>query len=265
MTRDLAIVTGASAGIGEAFARRLARDDYDLIVVARRISRLRALADELHSLHGVDVEPLVADLGTDTGIATLERAATAERLSILVNNAGFGGYKPFTQLDADTMEELLGVHVRAVARATRAALPGMIARGRGAVITIASMLAFSGPFRNERLPKRATYAASKAWQVAFTQLLAGELDGTGVHALVVCPGVVKTEFHEVQGMDFSAIPRMSSEDVVQTALSALAAGEVVCSPGVEDVAKWDELAAMQEDLFQLQFGSELAPHYRADP
>ena len=262
MARDLAIVTGASAGIGEAFARRLAADDHDLIVIARRADRLRALANELHSQHSVDVEPLVADLGTETGIAALERAAAADRLSLLVNNAGFGGYKPFTQLDAGTMEELLGIHVRAVARATHAALLGMIERGRGAVVTIASMLAFSGAFQNEMLPKRVTYAASKAWQVAFTQLLAGELEGTGVRALVVCPGVVKTEFHEVQGMDMSALPRMSSEDVVQASLAALANGEVVSCPAVDDVSRWDELAGAQQNLFQLQFGAGLAPRYR---
>ena len=261
--RERALVTGASAGIGEAFAERLARDGFDLVVVARRGDRLEALAERLRTKHGAEVEVIDADLSTDDGIARVERAAAEDdRLTMLVNNAGFGGYKPFADLEPGAIDALVGVHVLAPLRVTRAALPGMVARGRGSVITIASLLAFSGPIANPFLPARATYAGAKAFQVAWTQVVANELEGTGVRVTVCCPGVVKTEFHEVQGMDMSSLPRMSPEDVVQGALAASERGEIVNSPPVDDVNLWDRLAAAQTAAFANGRTSELAPRYR---
>jgi len=262
MARDRALVTGASAGIGEAFAERLARDGYDLVVVARRGDRLEALAERLEKDNGAAVDVVVADLGTEEGIARVETiAAGDDRLGLLVNNAGFGAYRPFVELDPATASQLVNVHVMSVMRVTRAAIPGMIARGRGGVITIASLLAFSGTIPANPIPNRVTYAAGKAFQVAFTQLLAGELAGTGVRVSVCCPGVVKTEFHTVQGMDMSMLPRMSSEDVVQAALAAHAAGEVTSSPGFDDAALWSRLAEAQTGVM-FSGKPELAPRYR---
>src|SRR5581483_2876082 len=158
----------------------------------------------------------------------------------LVNNAGFGGYRPFIELDPAVADGLLSIHVRAVVQATRAALPGMVARGRGGVINVASLLALSGTVpAGQFMPMRAVYGASKAFLLAFSQLVAGELaamPGAGDVRVQVClPGIVKTEFHEVQGMDTSKMPpRMAPEDVVQASLSALAKGEVICIPAVED-------------------------------
>jgi|SRR5580704_621293 short-subunit dehydrogenase len=117
---------------------------------------------------------------------------------------------------------------------TRAALPGMLERGTGTVINVAGMIAFSGPAPSSVLPRRAVYAGALAGAVAMSQTLAAELEGSGVRVQVVCPGVVATEFHAVQGLDLSAIPRMSAEDVVTASMAGLELGEVVCAPGVED-------------------------------
>src|SRR5580700_5060919 len=144
-SRPLALVTGASSGIGAVYAERLARDGYDLILVARRRDRLEALATRLRHEAGAEAEPLAIDLADAKSLSGLEaRAANDERLELLVNNAGFGGYRRFAEIDAGVIDELIGVHIRAVARLTRAALPGMLRRGKGAVVNIASLLALSG-------------------------------------------------------------------------------------------------------------------------
>jgi uncharacterized protein len=250
MERGIALVTGASAGIGEAFAERLARDGYDLVVVARRKDRLDALASRLEEERGVTVEAVAVDLSDAGDLAALERrAAGDDRLSLLINNAGFGAYRPFIELDPDLAKQLIDVHVTATVRLTRAVLPAMIARGRGAVINVASMLAFSGTLPpGKPLPYRATYAAAKSFMVTFTQALAGELAGTGVRAMVCCPGVVKTEFHEVQGMDFSRVPRMSSGDIVAATMAGLELGEVVCVPALEDASFVEKVGEAQRAL-----------------
>ena len=190
-TRPTALVTGASSGIGAAFAERLARDGYDLILVARRRERLEALAEHLRAVHGAGASVLAADLSRAGELAAVEqRLAEETALALLVNNAGFGGYMPFKDLDPDRAEELIGVQVIAVTRLTRAALPGMLARGRGAIVNVSSRLAFSGPLGSPPLPKRATYAAAKAYINTFTQILADELAGTGVQVQALCPGMV---------------------------------------------------------------------------
>ncbi len=193
--RRLALVTGASSGIGQALAGRLARDGHDLIVVARRRDRLTALAERLTSETGAEVEVLVADLTAPDDVQRLEeRVAGEPRLHLLVNNAGFAGYGPFVEIDPPVAERLVAVHVLAPVRITRAALPGMIARGHGAVVNVASLLALSGPLKIG-MAARATYAGAKSFLLAFTQSLAGELEGTGVHAMVCLPGMVESEFH----------------------------------------------------------------------
>jgi NADP-dependent 3-hydroxy acid dehydrogenase YdfG len=131
-SRPLALVTGASSGIGAAFAERLARDGYDLVLVARRRDRLEALAERLQNEAGAEAEPLAADLADAEALSQVEaQVASDERLALLVNNAGFGGYRPFVDVEPKVVDELIAVHVRAVARLTRAALPGMVRRGKG--------------------------------------------------------------------------------------------------------------------------------------
>jgi hypothetical protein len=227
----LALITGASSGIGKAYAERLAADGYDLIAVGRRLDRLEALAA---SLPDVTVEPLAADLATDEGVDAVAELCASRSLTMLVNNAGVAHYMPLAELPADKARELVHVKVLAPTMLTRAALPGMLARGEGMIINVAGMIAFSGPAPASQMPRRAVYAGTLAHVVAMTQALHAELEDTRIAVQVVCPGVVATEVHERQGMDLSAVPRMSAEDVVTASLRALKLGEVVCAPGVED-------------------------------
>jgi len=228
----LALVTGASSGIGQAFAQRLATDGYDLIVVGRREERLRSLAAATSS---VSVDVVVADLATREGIDTVADLCASRPLTMLVNNAGLAHYMPMADLSAAQASELVHVKTLAPTLLTRAALGGMLQRQEGAIITIAGMIAFSGPAPAAPPPgQRAVYTATLAGALALSQTLNAELADTGVSVHVVCPGIVATEFHEVQGMDLSAIPRMSPSDVVTAALNGITLGEVVIAPGVED-------------------------------
>ena len=227
----LALVTGASSGIGRAFASRLATDGHDLVVVARRKDRLEELAA---SLPQVAVRVVAADLSTDEGVDTVADLCAALPLTMLVNNAGVAHYMPLADLPAQQARELVHVKVVAPTMLTRAAVPGMTSRGGGTIINVAGMIAFSGPAPATVLPRRAVYAGTLAHAVALSQTLSAELEGSGVRVQVVCPGVVATEFHTVQGLDLSAVPRMSADDVVTASLRGLALGEVVCAPGVED-------------------------------
>jgi short-subunit dehydrogenase len=250
-SRPVALVTGASSGIGAAFAERLARDGYDLIVVARRRERLEALAERLRAEHGASVDTLAADLSRSGELAAVEqRIADEGALALLVNNAGFGAYMPFLDLDPDRAEELIRVQVIAVTRLTRSAVTGMVARGRGAIINVSSRLAFSGPLKSPPLPKRATYAATKAFINTFTQILADELAGTGVQVQALCPGLVTTEFHQTVQIDAARlqVPMMQPADLVEASLAGLRLGEVICVPGLDDPALLEGLAAAQREL-----------------
>ena len=222
------LITGATAGIGAAFARRLADDGHDLVLVARDGKRLEEGAQELRKRHGVRVQVLVADLSTEEGIATVETrlADRAEPVDVLVNNAGFGNRGAF--LDAPVSEELtmLKVHCEAVLRLTHAAAGAMRERGRGFVINVASVAAFF---------PRGTYSASKAWVVRFTQGAARELAGTGVRLMALCPGFVRTEFHQRARIDATGIPDwawLDADKVVAAAIRDLAVGTVVSVPDV---------------------------------
>jgi short-subunit dehydrogenase len=256
----LALVTGASSGIGRAFAQRLGAEGHDLLVVGRRRGRLEELSA---ALPDVEVRPMVADLGTDAGVQAVADACAAEPVTILVNNAGVAHYRPFAELPADQADELL--HVKAVAPTmlARAAVPGMVARGGGTIINVSGMLAFSGPASLDQLPlRRAVYTGTLAYTLALSQAMHAELAPQGLRVQALCPGVVATEFHERQGLDLSAVPRMSADDVVTASLRGLELGEVVCAPGVE---RSDLLEAVfQADL--AAFGAQapqLAERYRA--
>jgi short-subunit dehydrogenase len=234
--RPLALVTGASSGIGRALAGLLARDGHDLIVVARRRERLEALAAELASEAGIHAEVVTADLTDVTDVVRVaERVAAEPRLSLLVNNAGFSGYGPFAELDPDVMRGLTAIHVTTPVTLIRAALPGMIARGGGAVVNVSSLLSLSGPLRIG-MAARATYAGAKSFQLVFIQSLAAELEGTGVRAMVCLPGMVESEFHGSRPLAGrpGVPPLMSSEDCARAIVAGLALGEVVCTPGLDD-------------------------------
>jgi short-subunit dehydrogenase/SAM-dependent methyltransferase len=268
----LGFVTGASSGIGEAFACRLAADGWDLVITARRGERLRTLADRLSGKHGVRVEVHVADLTHPGDVAGLEQVIAAAGPDMLVSTAGFAGYGDFASVDPQVVSDLAAVHVLAVSRLARAAVPAMVARGSGTIINVASVLAFSSSLPPRPLPSRAVYAGAKAFQVAFTQALAGELAGTGVHVQVCCPGLVDTEFHARAGVDLSQVPFpvMEPDEVAGAALTGLRLGEVVCVPGLADVSLIRDVDEAQRAVFQAAVTSGRADRYqpegmRADP
>ncbi len=194
-----ALITGSTAGIGAAFARRLAADGHDLVLVARDTARLREQATELHDRHGIEAEVLTADLAEDKGIEAVERRLADRRnpVDLLINNAGFGHKGRYLEVPMSDELMMLKVHCEAVLRLTSAAVEAMRERGRGGVVNVASTAAF--------VP-RGTYGASKAWVVQFTQGAAQDLAGHGVRLMALCPGFVRTEFHQRAGMGTDNIP-----------------------------------------------------------
>jgi short-subunit dehydrogenase len=228
--RRLALVTGASSGIGEAFVRALGRDGWDLVIVARRQQRLAALARAVSEVHAVRVEPLAADLATAAGVDAVAARLERERsLELLVNDAGLGDFEPFAGSPWPPTEAEIRVNVLATVRLTHAALSGLRRRGRGAVINVSSTAAFAP------CPGFAVYAATKAFVNSFSEALALELAGTGVRVQALCPGLTTTEIFTRAGADTSGLPAflwMEPEAVVAESLAALAKGEVVCVPGL---------------------------------
>jgi hypothetical protein len=222
------MITGPTSGLGAGFARRYALDGHDLVLVARDVERLEQLAAELHDEAGAEVEVLAADLAVAP-----DRAKVAERLAagvqILINNAGFGTSGEFWSADFQTLQSQLDVNVTAVMELTHAALPPMLEAGAGTVINVASVAGL--------LPGRgSTYSASKAWVIAFSEGLANGLRGTGVGVHALCPGFVRTEFHERAGIDMAGTPSflwLDVADVVRDCLADVAKGRVVIVPGLQ--------------------------------
>lgn len=224
--KPLAVVTGASSGIGAVFARKLAERNYRLLLVARRRDRLAALAAELNG----GTEVFAADLAEEEGQRELaERLAAAEDLELLVNNAGFGTLGRFFAIGLEGQERMHRLHVMATVRLTHAALAGMVKRNRGSVINVSSVAAFA------QSPGNASYCATKAWMNAFTSALDLELRSasSAVKVQALCPGFTYSEFHEAMGADRSRIPRslwLSADYVVDESLRGLDRGKVVVIP-----------------------------------
>jgi short-subunit dehydrogenase len=222
----MAMVTGASSGIGAAFARRLARDGFQLILVARRLDLLQQLAQELGG-----AETLAADLTVEEGLARVEaRIASAPELELLVNNAGFGTKGWLWEAPPEGQVRMHLLHVMATLRLTRAAVAGMVPRARGGVINVSSVAAFG------QSPGNVSYCATKAWMNSFTEGLDLELRGTGspVRVQALCPGFTVTGFHDTMGMSRDGIPAwlwMRAEDVVDASLRGLERGQLFVVPG----------------------------------
>lgn len=249
-----ALITGASSGIGAEFARQLAARSYDLVLVARRGARLEALAAELRSAHDVMVEPLVADLGSEPGVKSVEeRMVRPAAPDLLVNNAGLGISGAFAKAELDGQLAMVNLHVAANLRLSHAALPGMVARGSGGIINVASLAAFTA------LPGNVNYCATKAYLVTFSRALAGEVQKKGVKVQALCPGFTITEFHDEPGRPGAGragIPRFlwgPAPAVVADSLRALDRGQVVCVPGfINRVIFW---------LARLGLADALAPRF----
>lgn len=225
----VALVTGASSGIGAAFGRRLAAEGRNLVIVARDVERLEATAAELRDRYLVDVEVLPADLATDAGCAAVMAriADSSSPVDTLINNAGIGLYRGFGNASLDEEERLLDLNVRAVLRLTHAAVAAMRPRDRGEIVNISSVAGF--------MPRGAavTYAASKAWVTSFTEGVALTLRGTDVRVGVICPGFTRTEVHERAGTDMGHLPSwlwLAADAVVAEGLAELRGGKPLSVP-----------------------------------
>lgn len=228
--RPTALVTGASSGIGRAFAEVLASEGHDLVVVARDTARLETLVKEVREHHDARAEILAADLVDRDQLATVEaRLADRDRpVELLVNNAGFGTYGSFWTLPVEVEEREVCLNVLALMRLTHAALGPMVERRHGGVINVSSIAG------HQPTPTDATYGATKAFVTSFSQALHEELRGTGVRCMVVCPGFTRTEFQERAGYDAGNVPRFmwqQPHQVVAAALKAYQRGRAVCVPG----------------------------------
>jgi uncharacterized protein len=229
--RPLAVVTGASAGIGRVFCERLAARRYDLLVVARDRLRLEALKPELEQRHGIEVEVFPADLTIDTDVSLLvARITQSPQLALLVNNAGFGTRGPLVSTSPARQEAMLRLHTMAPMRLCQAAVPVLLNNRRGAIVNVSSFASFLFSAYN------VNYCATKAYLTTFSEGLASELLGTGVQVQALCPGFTRSEFHQRMELDVGDIPSwmwMSADTVVQASLAGLDRGRpVVCVPGI---------------------------------
>jgi short-subunit dehydrogenase len=249
----LALVTGASSGIGAEFARQLAGRGYSLVITARRAERLAALAADLSEKHGVQVQTLVADLADAGGIAAVEARLGTGDVDLLVNNAGFGIAKTFARADLGGQAAMLSVHVMAPMRFMHAALPAMIERRTGGVINVASLLAFFST------PGNANYAATKAYLMRFSRAVHGEVWRKGVTVQALCPGFTETEMHvnpktghfERLGPAFLWA---SPARVVRSSLRSLDRRQSLCIPGgIDKIAYWIGKLGIADLLLPLVF------------
>ena len=255
-----ALVTGATAGIGAAFARRLAANGYDLVLVARDADRLAATAEDLVHRFGGSVEVLPADLGDAVQLGAVEsRLADASRpVDLLVNNAGYGLNKSFVAASADDLATQVAVMVTAVLRLTHAAVPGMVERGSGGLLNVASIAGYmnAGP-----------YSATKAWMLTFSAGLSEELRGTGVTVTALVPGFVRTEFHERAGQDVSGYPDrlwLDADEVAEAGIQAVRAGRSRVIPGTAYKAAAFAAKVLPTALVSRRYYAWRKPHRATD-
>jgi short-subunit dehydrogenase len=241
-----ALITGASSGIGAVYADRLARSGYDLILVARRADKLRALAQDITSRTGRSVEAVSADLLDAVDLAKVEMLLKRDAsITMLVNNAGIGATGPLLESHIGDMERMIALNVSVPTRLSYAAAPAFVGRGRGTIINIASVVALAPELLN------GVYGGSKAYLLALTQSLQHELADKGVRVQAVLPGATATDFWQLSGRPVESLPTeivMRAEDMVDAALSGLAQGETVTIPALPDAADWQAMENARKAL-----------------
>ena len=247
-TKGFALITGASAGIGAIYADRLAHRGYDLILVARRADRLRAIAGRITAETGRKVEIVIADLSDRADLRRVEDILRNDtRISILVNNAGLGPVTPLLNSNVEAMSDVITVNVDALMRLTYAAAPKFVERGAGSIINMSSGVAIGPEMLN------GVYGASKAFVLAFSQSLKHELADKGVRIQVVLPGVIATDSWANNGMPVENLPKemvMSADAMVDAALSGFDQGEFATAPSLVDKEQWDAFDRARQALFQ---------------
>lgn len=259
-SRKVALVTGASSGIGAVYADRLAARGYDLILVARRADRLEALAAQVSKAHGIKAEPISADLTQDQDLARIEKVlATNGDVRVLVNNAGIARLAPAAQTSANDAQSQIALNITALTRLTQAAVPAFVARNQGLIINIASALAVHS------LPISAIYSGTKAFVLQYSRGLQEELAGTGVKVQLVLPASTATDLWDLSGVPLAALNKntlMTTEHMVDAALAGLDQGEAVTWPSVADASLWDKYEAARSELFAGTQAGTPAPRYK---
>ncbi|MNK73140.1 Serine 3-dehydrogenase [compost metagenome] len=259
-SKGTALITGASSGIGAVYADRLARQGYDLILVARSQGKLNALASHLSDETGRTVEVVAADLTNKADSLRVEQILRSDAsITLLVNNAGVGGVMPLLASPVDDMEAMIDLNVTALMRLAYAVVPGFVARGTGTVINIASIVAIAPEILN------GVYGGTKAFVLSLSQSMQHELADKGIRIQAVLPGATATDFWSEAGNPVENLPQeivMSAEDMVDAALAGLAAGEVVTIPGLHDGSQWDRYEAQRKTLSGLFGNCVAAPRYR---
>ncbi len=254
-----ALITGASTGIGSVYADRLAARGYDLILVARSKEKLNALADSLGSKTSRKVTVIVADLNKRPDLLAVEKVLAADdSITLLVNNAGVGSMSPLLATSIDAMEELIDLNVIALTRLTYAVVPAFVARNKGAIIQIASIVGIAPEIMN------GVYGASKAFVIALTQSLQHELGGKGLRFQAVLPGATATPFWDIAGVPLSNLPAeiiMTTDHMVDAALAGYDEGEIYTIPALPDVAQFNAYEAARQAMFGNLSRTEPAARY----
>jgi short-subunit dehydrogenase len=256
-----ALITGASTGIGAIYAARLASRGYDLVLVARNRERLETLAKRLKDETGRAVDIVAADLNDKADLGRIEALLRSDaRITALVNNAGVAAVTPLLDSDVDAMDDMITLNVRALTRLTYAAAPGLVARGGGTIINIASIVAVGPEILN------GVYGASKAYVLALSQSLHKELAGKNVRIQAVLPGATATDLWAKAGRPVEHLPGeivMSTDDMVDAALAGLDQGELVTIPSLPDAADWQAYEAARQKLLPNLSRKTPAARYRA--
>jgi len=258
--RGLAVVTGASSGIGAVYAERLAVRGHSLLLVARRPDRLASTKDRLSSNYRVEVATLVADLERPLDVSDLEARVAADDVTFVVNNAGAGGLGRSEDITADQLERIIQLNITALTRLSHAALAGFRKREAGVLVNIGSMMAHAAA------ASAAAYSGSKAYVLSFTRSLQMEYAGSPIRIQLVMPGPIRTEFFSSQGVSESVFPPesyLAPEQLVDAALAGLDAGESITIPSMLDEQSWTALEVARCEFVKAMMSGKVAVRYQS--